>query len=107
MDAHTHAHWYGILLSEVCGGLSLCFTFAVSVELKLERPVKVSLCHDTLSQVTSFLELVSPTLHQDNTETASGAAGVRLHQDTSDREDGIDRAAPPAWLAGKGNHVFY
>ena len=41
---------------------------AVSVEVKLERPVRVSLHHDTVSQVTSFLDRVSPAVHGDGTE---------------------------------------
>ena len=41
---------------------------AVSVEVKLERPVRVNLHHDTVSQVTSFLDRVSPAVHGDGTE---------------------------------------
>ena len=97
--------------------------FAVSVEVKLERPVRVSLHHDTVSQVTSFLDRVSPAVHGDGTETDCVSPAVHgdgtetdhvspaVHGDrtktassqqpTSDCVDDTDMAVPPAWLLSK------
>ena len=82
---------------------------AVSVEVKLERPVRVSLHHDTVSQVTSFLDRVSPAVHGDGTETDHVSPAVHgdrtktasSQQPTSDCVDDSDMAVPPAWLLSK------
>ena len=82
--------------------VTVMFQFTVNVEVKLERPMKISVGHETLPQVTDFLQHLPPLLHMEAPVTTS-ETDMRDQQSkpAADAHQADWVPVQPAWLHSK------